>query len=267
MTFINNNLPVRQAPTGGVEDPNAAAAAAAAAAAQASGYQPYGFDFDGSPPPDNGVLPGSAYAAGMPAPQFASLTPAEMNGLSADLLALGVTSNTEANTMADVFSMQDNFIRLMLSLRTQSLKDRDNEMVMVRDKKLLAIDKGLEAAKLELAAGITTGLGQIAAGVMTVRGGKAGEGLKDATVAMGTISGKGTVANGIASMAAAGLTYWAATVKADQQRTELDAEMASNRMNQSNERAANQREALMSFLQVQQQMTQTNVDNIKRIFA
>lgn len=268
MTFINNNMPVRQTATGGVDDPNGAAAAAAAAAlAQPAVYQPYGFDFDGTPPPDNGVLPNSAYAAGMPAPLYAALTPAQTNLLSADLIAMGVTSNTEANTAANVTSMQDNFIRLMLSLRTQSLKDRDDEMVMVRDKKLVAIDKGLEAAEKDRNAAYAAGIGQIAAGTMSVVGGFKGEGLQGGLVATGKFSGFGTALNGIGSMVGASITFSGAQIKAEQQRAELDAEMATNRMNQSNERAANQKEAFLSFLQIQQQVVQNNVENNKRIFA
>lgn len=266
MNTINNNPGVRTSPTGAVEDPNAAAKLAAQ---QPAVYQPYVF-VDGEPPPDAGVPPAGAHTVGLSAPRRATLLPREVNNLSADLgamIAMNPTSTTEANTYASLFAMQDAMIRLMLQLRTDNLKNRDDELVVMREKKTLAIEKGLDAAKFELAAGITSGVGQFAAGLGSTVGGFKGEGLTGGTVATGKYSGFGAMTNGLATVTAAVLTYESSNIKAEQQEAELAAELASHRMSQNNERAANQLEAFRSITQSQLAIMQTNVDAAKRTFA
>lgn len=271
MNTINSNPGVRTNPTGGVEDPNIAAHMAAQ---QPAVYQPYVF-VDGEPPPDVGVPPAGANTVGLSPPRRAALLPREIDNLSANLgamIAMNPTSTTEANTYASLFAMQDVMIRMMLQLRTDSLKNRDDEMVVMREKKTLAIEKGLDAAKLDLVAGITTGVGQISAGLMSGIGGLKGEGLagtalEPGKVAQGKYSGWGNMANGLASVIAAGFTYGSSQIKADQQRAEMAAEQASQRLSQANERAAAQLEALRSIAQSQLAIVQTNVEAVKRTYA
>lgn len=266
MNTINSNPGVRTSPTGGVEDPNIAAHVAAQ---QPAVYQPYVF-VDGEPPPDVGVPPAGANTVGLSPPRRAALLPREIDNLSANLgamIAMNPTSTTEANTYASLFAMQDVMIRMMLQLRTDSLKNRDDEMVVMREKKTLAIEKGMDAAKMDLAAGITSGVGQFAAGLGSTVGGFKGEGLTGGTVAQGKFSGFGAMANGLATGIAAGLTYAGSQIKAEQQRAELAAEQASQRLSQANERAAAQLEALRSIAQSQLAIVQTNVEAVKRTYA
>lgn len=266
MNTINTNLGVRTGATGGVDDPQLAAQVAAQ---QPQVYQPYVF-VDGEPPPDAGVPPAGANTAGLSPSRRAALLPREIDNLAADLgamIAMNPTSTTEANTYADLFAMQDELIRMMLKLRTDNLKSRDDELVVMREQKNLSIEKGLEAAGWDLAAGITTGVGQFAAGLASTVGGFKGEGLTGGTVATGKFSGFGAMANGFATALAAGLTYEGSKVKADQQRAELEAEQASQRLSQANERAATQLEALRSIAQSQLAIVQSNVDAVKRTYA
>lgn len=234
--------------------------------------QPYVF-VAGEPPPDTSTLPYGTYTAGLPPPAVPpALIPTQAAGLSTGLVGLiaaNPTSSTEAaNAMASVASLQETLMMLMLSLRTSNLKNRDDEMVLKREQKELAIEKGLDAAKLDLGAGIATGLGQMAQGVMSAYGGAKGEGLTgEKAIGTGMYSGKGVFINGIASITSAGLTYASATFKADQQRAELKAELASDRMAQANERAQNFKEAFQAFLQGVTQTQQSQTDAFKRTFV
>ena len=267
MNTINTNPGVRPTSTGAVEDPNIAAQVAAK---EAAAYQPYVF-VDGEPPPMAGVSPAGTHTAGLTAPRQSTVLARQVENLSADLgamIAMNPTSTTEANTYASLFAMQDVMIRLMLQMRTDSLKSRDSEMVLMREQKTLAIEKGLQAAKWEMIAGITTGAGQVASGIASVKAGRKGEGLKDSGIAVGKYSGFGSILSGSANIVGAGMTYFGSSkTKVEQQEAELAAELANNRMSQANERAATQLEAFRAIAQSQLAILQTNVEAVKRTYA
>lgn len=233
--------------------------------------QPYVF-VAGEPPPDTSTLPYGTYTAGLPPPEVSlALVPMQTAGLATGLVGLiaaNPTSSTEAaNAMASVASLQETLMMLMLALRTSNLKSRDEELVLKREQKELAIDKGLEAAKLDLAAGIVSGVGLMVQGGMAAYGGFKGEGVQGLVVGQGKFSGRGVFANGIATIVSASITYASAAVKAEQQRAELKAELASDRMAQANERAQNFKEAFQAFLQGVTQTQQSQTDAFKRTFV
>jgi hypothetical protein len=266
MNTINTNGP-RTTTTTPVDDPTTLAALAAAQAPAV--YQPYVLT-DGPPPEDNSVLPTGAYTAGLPPPERATVQPEEIVQLAADMgamIAMNPSSTSEAAIYATMFAMQDLLIRLMMQLRTDNLKNRDNEVLNFANNKELAIQKFEAAAKLELAAGIAQGLGQIASGLMSTVGGFKGEGLQGGTIAVGKFTGFGSIAMGIGTITSASLTYASNMQKAAERRADLEAELATQRMNQSNERAANARESFLAVLQSQQAIVQTNADANKRVFA
>jgi hypothetical protein len=232
--------------------------------------QPY--TFVEGPPPDPSTLPYGTYTAGLPPPEVPpALLPVKTVSLSTNLVGLiaaNPTSSTQAaNVMAMVSSQLEEFMALMLSLRTSNLKNRDDEMVLKREQKELAISKGLDAAKLDLAAGIVAGAGLMVQSTMGVVAGFKGEGIQGATVGTGKFSSWGVGGNGIAGIVSSSLTYAGATVKAEQQRAELRAELASDRMAQASERGQNFKEAFLAALQGVNQLQQSQTDALKRTFV
>ncbi len=228
--------------------------------------QPYQF-VPGEPAPDASHVPSGTSVAGMPAPTVApELWPTAAGAAAAEVGALDLKYASAISTQASLLAMQDIFIQLMMHLRTQSLENRDTELKTMVKEKTLSIEKNLEAAKQEMWASITTGIGQIASGSAGLIGGFKGE-TASAMGAQGKWTNFGSMLNGTATIASAGQTYEAAKTKKEAQEADLRAEVAQARMSQESERAANHRDALKTAMDSQAQIQRDSVEATKRVYA
>jgi hypothetical protein len=251
--------------------PTDTAQGASVAATSGKPAAPFAF-VNGEPPPDVGQLPPGSMTSGLKAPSVSAdqwLTQASKVQGQFDAFNFGqINSTTEAmSAQAQIFAMQDVLIKLMILMRSDSMKNRDDELKLMIDQKTQAIAKSLDAAKLELTAGIMQGIGQIAAGGMTAIGGFRGEGIVGSGVAQGKFSGIGSMLGGAFSITAAGFTFGAAQERAAQQTFELGSDAANARMQQSIERMNTFRDIMKSMIDAQLTMQRDLVDAAKRSFA
>ncbi len=262
-----NYSPVPLPGTGPLETAQGASVAAASGKPAA----PFAF-VNGEPPPDVGLLPPGSMTSGLKAPKVSAeqwLNLASKVQGQFDAVDFGqISTVTEAmSAQAQIFAMQDVLIKLMILLRSDSMKNRDDELKLMIEQKTQAIAKSLDVAKMELTAGIMQGIGQIAAGGMTAIGGFKGEGIAGSGVAQGKFSGIGSMLGGALNITAAGFTYGAAKERAAQQKLELNSEAANARMQQAIERMNTFRDIMKSMIDAQLTMQRDLVDAAKRTFA
>jgi hypothetical protein len=244
-----------------------------ASVAAASGQPAAPFVFvNGEPPPDVRLLPPGSMTSGLKAPSVSAeqwLNLASKVQGQFDAVDFGqISTVTEAmSAQAQIFAMQDVLIKLMILMRSDAMKNRDDELKLMIEQKTQAIAKSLDAAKLELTAGIVQGASQIVSGGFSFLGGLKGEGLQTSGVAVGKFSGVGTSAGGALNIGAAVLNYGAATERAAQQRLELGSEAANARMQQAIERMNTFRDIMKSMIDAQLTMQRDLVDAAKRSFA
>ena len=244
----------------------------AQAAAQAVQAQSQALPFifvNGEPPADAGLVPPATYTAGLALP---AVDPRQWSAQSGSLDLSNVTTTTGVmNVQAQVMALQDVLMKMMLVLRTSSLNNREDELQTMIKQKTVSIEKGLDAAFKDMMAGILGGVAEIAAGVGSLKGAKAGEGVANAMgqvkVAVGTNSSYGTIASGFIKVAAAVMGYGAALDKADQQRADLRADVANARMQQANEQAAAYLENFKAFKDGQLQIQRDLTESSKRTFV
>ncbi|MEI7783767.1 MAG: hypothetical protein WCK08_05235 [Betaproteobacteria bacterium] len=251
--------------------PTDTAQGASVAATSGKPAAPFAF-VNGEPPPDVGQLPPGSMTSGLKAPSVSAdqwLSQASKVQGQFDAFNFGqINSTTEAmSAQAQIFAMQDVLIKLMILMRSDAMKNRDDELKLMIDQKTQAIAKSLDAAKLELTAGIVQGASQIVSGGFAALGGLKGEGLQTSGVAVGKYSGSGTSVAGALNIGAAVLNYGAATERAAQQRLELGSEAANARMQQSIERMNTFRDVMKSMIDAQLTMQRDLVDAAKRSFA
>ena len=266
ITETRNYTPVPLPGSGPLETAQEASVAAA------SGKTAVPYVLVDGPPPDIGQLPPGSMTSGLKAPSVSAeqwLVQASKVQGQFDAVDFGqISTMTEAmSAQAQIFAMQDVLIKLMILMRSDSMKNRDDELKLMIDQKTQAIAKSLDAAKLELSAGIMQGIGQIAAGGLTALGGFRGEGIVGSGVAQGKFSGIGSLLSGAFSITAAGLNYGAAMERAAQQKLELGSEAANSRMQQAIERMNTFRDIMKSMIDAQLTMQRDLVDAAKRAFA
>jgi hypothetical protein len=227
---------------------------------------------EGEPPKDMVMLPPGSMSSGLSSPDVSPEQWLKQSGgaqVQVSAFGLGeLTSTTEVtNAQASIFAFQDMLIKLAIMLRSSEMKNRDDELQVMVTNKNAAIDKGLEAAFREMNAEILRGSSQIVSGAFSVAGGLKGEGMKDAKIGQGTISGWGGIVGGALNIAAATETYAGAKDKAEQQRAELRSEVANARMQQSIERMNGYKElmkvAVDASLAIQRDLTEA----AKRTYA
>lgn len=266
---INVNIPLPM-PTGGPAD------AAGPAAPTGGPTKPAYVFVEGQPPQDIVMLPPNSMSSGLASPEVSPEQWVKQSaGSEVQVSAFGLgqlTSATEVtNAQAAIFAFQDMMIKLAIMLRSNEMKNRDDELQVMVTNKNAAIDKGLEAALREMNAGIIQGTAQIVQGVASVVGAGMGEGLKneagDITVAQGKYSGWGSIFGGALNIAAAAETYGAAKDKAEQQRGELRAEVANARMQQAIERMNGYKELMKTAIDAQLAMQRDLTEAAKRSYA
>lgn len=229
-----------------------------------SSAQPYVFK-EGPPQEENKTPTYGLTTSGLPAPSRSpELTPSLSTGLG-NVLTMSPTD--VANATFNLAAMQELLMRMAIATRSDELKNRDSELETKAKQTELGILKGLDAAESDRNAAIIAGSGQAFSGALSMVGGFKGEGLNAGNVAVGKFSGAGTFGQGMSSIVSANITYSGALDKAAQQRADLAADQASNRANQSSERAAAWLDAIKAFRDGAMQTAQTAAEAFKRTFA
>lgn len=253
-SFVQQNNVYQNSPAGATDQ--------AKTAEQAGPAQPPALPFvfvNGEPPADAGLVPPATYTAGLALP---AVDPRKWSAQAGSLDLSNVTTTSGVmNVQAQVMALQDVMMKLMLTLRTSALNDRETELQTMIKQKTLGIEKGLEAAEKEMWAGIITGVGQMFQGVAGMKGGLNGE------TNGGKFTSAGTFMNGMYSVAAAAVNYQAAGLRAEQQRYDLRADVANTRSQQNNELANNFKEAFKVFMDGQLQIQRDLTESAKRTFV
>lgn len=249
-----------------------------------SGDSPKPVVVDGAPPrrpPGRGAV----RPDGMPEPKVGrAQARAEYARISRELDAFDFSQPASESSVAQMIQLRDQLMALMLKLRTSELSNRDKELQTMVAKRLAGIEKGLDAARKELIAGLISGAVQIGAGAVSMVGGaKAMKGAAkteltagvDAAAQQGAnnqalmqvYSGGSQMIQGFGSIVTAPINFEAKKDEAEKARLELEADTASQRMNQASERAQKNLDDFRGIVSgVQSQTSETGGAN-NRVFS
>lgn len=239
---------------------------------------------DGAPPPPE-KKPPIIQADGLPPPTMdRAQARAEFARISTELDQFDLSQPMDMSSLAQVIQLRDQLAAMFLKLRSDDLKNRDDELQTMVTQRLAGVQKGLDAAAKDLTAGLINGFTTMAAGGLSMTGGILGvraagkTGLDagvDAAAKAGAniqamnqaFSGAGQVISGAGSVGAAFVTYGAKQDEADKARYDLSADTANTRMSQANERASSWLEQLRAYVQSQQQQISETSGSFTRAFS
>jgi len=173
------------------------------------------------------------------------------------------------SSFAEMATLRDQLMAMMLKLRSSEMNTRELALQTMVKERLAGIEKGLEAARNELAASLVNGVAMVAAGGISVGGGvKAIRGPAAGLSAGGPdpagstawaqsvnqiTSGSSQVVQGFGAIAAAPLTYAAKQDEAEKAKRDLDADVADKSYQQSIERMGKLLDDFKANLQAEQQ--------------
>jgi hypothetical protein len=239
---------------------------------------------DGAPPPPDRKTP-TVQADGLPPPTMdRSQARAEFARISTELDQFDFSQPMDVSSLAQVIQLRDQLAAMFLKLRSDDLKNRDDELQTMVTQRLAGVDKGLEAAAKDLVAGLINGFATVAAGALSMTGGikgmraAGGTGLDagvDAAARVGAniqamnqaFAGGSQMIQGLGSIGAAFVTYGAKQDEADKARYDVTADTANTRMGQAGERASNWLELLRAYVQAQQQQISETTGAFTRAFS
>ena len=239
---------------------------------------------DGAPPPPDRKIP-TVQADGLPPPTMdRSQARAEFARISTELDQFDFSQPMDVSSLAQVIQLRDQLAAMFLKLRSDDLKNRDDELQTMVTQRLAGVDKGLEAAAKDLVAGLINGFATVAAGALSMTGGikgmraAGGTGLDagvDAAARVGAniqamnqaFAGGSQMIQGLGSIGAAFVTYGAKQDEADKARYDVTADTANTRMGQAGERASNWLELLRAYVQAQQQQISETTGAFTRAFS
>ncbi len=242
-----------------------------------------GANVKNDPPPDG--TGGSDNKDGLPAPTvFTSIDASTFSAFSSSPKTPILPENASLSQLRDAMAV------IFMQLRTSDLQTRDKELEAGVATRLAAVEKGVEAAKTERDAAQAAAWGQIAGGIVqfgfSAAGGVAAfknvpkTGLDaggvqklgfwqriDPQVLTTTGQGLSSISSGAGGVVQADKNYEAAQKKAEQQRGDIAGETSQTRSQQANERATQNRDAFLAFLQAEAQQEQMKTDVAKRTFG
>lgn len=239
---------------------------------------------DRLPPSSGGARVGGSYTEGLPAPRMTrDEALIELDRVEAALGGFDFSQPLTETSFAEMAQIRDMLMALMLKLRSSEWANRDAALQTMIKERLAGIEKGLDAAKKELAASLISGFAQVGGGLVSVAGGvKALNGPKPGLSAGGAdpagsaawsqgvlqvTSGVSQATQGVGSIAAAPLTYAAKQDEADKARRDLDADIADKNYQQSMERMGKLLDDFKAQLQAEQQAWDSLAQSANKTFA
>lgn len=222
------------------------------------------------PPPRREGRPFASGTDGLPPPRMSrGEAVAELDRIGKAIGSFDFSQPFTESSFAEMAALRDQLMAMMLKLRSSEMGNRDLALQTMVAERLAGIQKGLDAAKKELAASLINGFAQVVAGGISVGGGvKAIRGPAPGLSAGGAdpagsaawsqsvnqiTSGSSQVVQGLGGIAAAPLTYAAKQDEAEKAKRDLDADVADKRYQQSIERMGKLLDDFKANLQAEQQ--------------
>jgi len=187
------------------------------------------------------------------------------------------------SSFAEMAQIREMLMAIMLKLRSGEWANRDLALQTMVKERLAGIEKGLDAARKELAASLISGFAQVGGGLVSIGGGaKALGGPKTGLSAGGpdpagsaawsqgvlqVTSGVSQATQGLGAIAAAPVSYAAKQDEAEKARRDLDADLADKNYQQSMERMGKLLDDFKAQLQAEQQAWDSLAQSTNKTFA